>query len=68
MGQTRFCEQAARGQIVVLMNQNAPGKHAQRSVHNAHVIVEHEVMDIGAVQQRTSSRKAAVSRGWNGPW
>jgi octaprenyl-diphosphate synthase len=55
MGQTRIGEQAARGQIVILVDQNAPGKHAERAVHDAHVIVEHEMVDIGAVQQRAHS-------------
>lgn len=56
MRETRIGEQLARRQIVVVVNQYAARKYAQRSVHDAHVAVEHEVMDVGTVQQRTHRR------------
>ncbi len=42
--------------VVVLVDEDAPGENAQRSVHDAHVTVKHEVMDIRAVQQRAHRR------------
>ena len=43
-------------QIVVLMHQNPPRQDAERAFDDAHVLVQHEVMDIGAVEQRADRR------------
>jgi len=56
MGKACIGEQLARGQIVIVVDQYAARKYAQRAVHDAHVTVEHEMMDIGAVQQRAHCR------------
>jgi hypothetical protein len=37
------------------MDQDAPRQHAERALDDAHVLVQHQMMDIGAVEQRADS-------------
>jgi len=52
MGETRIGEQLARLPVIVVMDQNAARQHAQRALDDAHVLVQHQMMDIGAIEQR----------------
>ena len=45
-------QKLARLAVVVLMDQDAARQHAERSLDDAHVLVQHQMMDIGAVEQR----------------
>ena len=56
MGKPGFGEQAPRGYIVIVVDKDAPGEHAQRSFYNAHVIVQDEMVNIRAVQQCADGR------------
>jgi len=52
MGKARIGEQLARLPVIVVMDQNAARQHAQRALDDAHVLVQHQMMDIGAIEQR----------------
>ena len=52
MSQARLGQQLAGLAIVVLVNQDSPRQDAERSLDDAHVLVQHQMMDIGAVEQR----------------
>ncbi len=52
VGQSGIGQQAGAPAVVVLMNQDAARQDAQRSLDHAHVLVQHQMMDIGAVEQR----------------
>ena len=49
-------EQSARLQIVVLMHQYPPRQDTERSLDDAHVLIEHEMMDVGAIEQSLDRR------------
>jgi hypothetical protein len=42
--------------IVVFMDQNPARQNAKRPFNDAHILVKHQVMDIGAVEQRSNRR------------
>jgi octaprenyl-diphosphate synthase len=48
-------EELARGVIVIIVDQDTPLQEAERAFDDAHVLVQHHVMDIGAVEQRANS-------------
>jgi octaprenyl-diphosphate synthase len=48
-------EELARGVIVIVIDQDTPLQEPERSLDNAHVLVQHHVMNIGAVEQRADS-------------
>src|SRR6185437_6680053 len=56
VSQTGIGEKLPRLAVVVFVNQNSAGQNAERSLDHAHVLVEHEMMDIGAIQQRADRR------------
>src|SRR5215472_417727 len=56
MGQTGIGEDLPRRADVLVMNQNPPRQNAKRAFDDAHVLVQHQVMDIGAVEQRADRR------------
>ena len=56
MGQTSIGEDLPRRAVVLVMNQNPPRQDAKRTFDDAHVLVQHQVMDIGAVEQRADRR------------
>jgi hypothetical protein len=51
MGKPSVGENLTRRAVVVVMNQNAAGNHPDRAFENAHVLIQHQMTDIGAVQQ-----------------
>ncbi len=48
-------EELARVVIVIVIDQDTPLQEPERSLDNAHVLVQHHVMNIGAVEQRADS-------------
>ena len=54
MGETGIAENLARLAIVILMDQDpAPARRQGSPGENAHILIKHQMMDIGAVKQRT---------------
>src|SRR5207247_6752671 len=53
VGEARIDQTLARLAVVILVDQDAARQHAQRPLDDAHVLVQHQMMDIGAVEQRT---------------
>ena len=49
-------EDLSRLAVVVLMNQDPARQHAERAFDDAHVLVQHQMMDVGAVEQRADRR------------
>ena len=67
VGETGVGQNLARLAIVVLMDQDPPRQHAERAFDDAHVLVQHQMMDIGAVEQRADGIAevlAALDRGF----
>jgi hypothetical protein len=56
MREACVAEKLAGLAIVVFMNQDPARQYAKRALDNAHILVKHEVMDIGAVEQRSDRR------------
>jgi octaprenyl-diphosphate synthase len=52
VGEARIGQKLARLAVIILMDQNAARQDAQRSFDDAHILVQHQMMDIGAVEQR----------------
>jgi hypothetical protein len=52
VAKTRIGQKLARLPIVILMDQDAAGQHAKRAFNDAHILVQHQMMDIGAIEQR----------------
>jgi len=55
MGEPGIGQELARGAIVLVVDQDAPLQEAQRALDDAHVLVQHHMMDFGAVEQRSDS-------------
>src|SRR5215470_4244738 len=56
MGKPGVGQQSTRRAIVLVIDQDAPLQEAERALDNAHVLVQHHMMDVGAVKQRSDSR------------
>jgi len=56
MGETRIGQKPAGLAVILIVNQDAARQDAKRSFDDAHILVEHQMMDIGAVQQRANRR------------
>src|ERR1700722_3527581 len=56
VGQAGVAENPAGLAIVVLMDQDPARQHPERALDDAHVLVQHQMMDVGAVQQRPHRR------------
>src|SRR3984957_12303817 len=56
MGEAGVGEKLTRGTIVVVMDQNTARQHAKRAFDDAHVLIQHQMMNIGTVEQRADSR------------
>src|SRR5207253_10431518 len=56
VSQAGLGQQLAGGAIVVLVNQNTARQDTERSLDDTHVLVQHQMMDIGAVEQRADCR------------
>ena len=56
MAEAGFSQQLPGLAGIVLMNQDPPGQDAERALDDAHVLVQHQMMDVGAVEQRADRR------------
>ena len=56
MGQAGVAEQLARLDVIVLVDENPPRQNAERALDHAHVLVENQMMDVGAIEQRADRR------------
>jgi hypothetical protein len=45
-------EKLARLVVVVVMDQDSPRQHAEGTFDDAHVLIEHKVVDIRAIEER----------------
>jgi octaprenyl-diphosphate synthase len=52
MGKPGIGQKLARRANVLVINQDAPLQQAKRALDDAHVLIQHDMMDIGAVEQR----------------
>jgi octaprenyl-diphosphate synthase len=52
MGKPGIGQKLARRANVLVVDQDAPLQQAKRALHDAHVLIQHDMMDIGAVEQR----------------
>ena len=52
MAEAGVGEELARAASIVLLHQDAARQNADRAFQHAHVAVEHDVGDVGAVEQR----------------
>jgi len=56
VSKTRIGQKLASLAMILIVNQDTAGQDSKRSFDDAHVLVEHQMMDIGAVQQRANRR------------
>ena len=56
MGKPGIGEKLTRAAIIVLMHQNPSRNDPQRSFDNAHVLIEHQMVNVGAIEQRPDRR------------
>ena len=56
VGEPGIAEDLPRLAVIVLMHQNTARQHAERAFDDAHVLVQHQMVDIGAVEQRSDRR------------
>ena len=49
-------QELARRTIILVIDQDAPLQQAERALNDAHVLVQHQMVDIGAVEQRSNRR------------
>jgi octaprenyl-diphosphate synthase len=52
MGEARIGQNPARLAVIILVDQDAARQDPQRPFDDAHILVQHQMMDIGAVEQR----------------
>jgi len=51
MTEAGLFQQSARGIDMMLVNEQTPRQDADRAFQHAHILVEHEMRDIGRIQQ-----------------
>jgi len=51
-----IAENLARFAVIVFMDQDPARQHAERAFDHAHVLVQHQMMNIGAVEQGADRR------------
>src|SRR5258707_6325532 len=56
VGQAGVAEKLARFAVIVVMDQNPARQHPERAFDNAHVLIQHQMMNIGAIEQRADRR------------
>jgi hypothetical protein len=56
MRQPGIAQELAGLAVIVLMDENPARQSANRSVEDAHILVEHQMMDVGAIEERTDRR------------
>src|SRR5947199_9375016 len=56
MGEPGVSENLPSLAAVLLMDQNPARQHAERALDDAHVLVQHQMMDVGAVEQGADRR------------
>jgi hypothetical protein len=50
VGKTRISQKLPGLLVVVLMNQDTTGQYPKRSLDDAHILVQHQMMDVRAVE------------------
>src|SRR5262249_31353742 len=56
MRQSGLAEELPRRLVVFLVHENPPRQDAERALDDAHVLVQHQMMDVGAIEQRADRR------------
>src|SRR5579863_9555258 len=56
VGEASIAEKLAGLVIVILVDENPARQNAKRPLDDAHILVEHQMMDIGAVEQCANRR------------
>src|ERR1700677_1337981 len=56
VGKAGIAKKLTRRAIVVVLEQNTARQDAKRAFNDAHVLIQHQMMDIGAVEQGADSR------------
>jgi hypothetical protein len=56
MGKAGVSEQPARIVLMLVMNENATRQNAERPLEHAHVLIEHDMGDLGGVEQCLDGR------------
>ena len=56
VGETRIGKNLARLLVIILMDQNSARQDAERAFDDAHVLIQHQMMDIRPVEQRADRR------------
>src|SRR3979411_2544102 len=57
MGEPGVGEKLARRAVILVMDQNPARQHAERALDDAHVLVQHQMMDVGAIEPGADSRQ-----------
>ena len=55
MGQAGITENPARLLVVILVDEYPTWKDPKRTLDDAHVLIQHQMMDVGSVEQRADS-------------
>ena len=56
VGEAGIAEDLPRLAVIVLVDQNTARQHADRAFEHAHVLVQHQMVNMGAVEQRADRR------------
>jgi hypothetical protein len=56
MGKAGVTEDLARLAVIVLVDQDPARQDTKRSLDDAHILIEHQMVDVGAVEQRSYRR------------
>jgi len=56
MRQAGIGEKPARLEVIVLMHEDSSRQDTERSLDHAHVLIQHQMVDIGAIEQRADGR------------
>lgn len=56
MAQPSLRQQPAGGHKIVIPHQQPPRQHPKRPLNNAHVLVQHQMPDMGPIQQGLDGR------------
>ena len=50
MGKAGVAQNLPRFAVIVVMNEDTPRQHAERSLDDAHVLIQHKVLNVGTVE------------------
>jgi octaprenyl-diphosphate synthase len=56
VGETRITQDLARLAVIVLMDQDPARQNSEGTFDDAHVLIQHQMMDVGAIEQRAHRR------------